>query len=138
MDYTYTIDLRDQDTTPSYKVSYTQNGALINYPANSMPHLKIDDTLTFNFQSDKDTSVSGVNLYIRAIVTSEANSPFSPQDTIVYPIAQGSKLTVVANNGLWTFSILGMLTVPNLAGSTPISIPFFIDPDMDVGTGVPP
>ncbi len=138
MDYTYTIDLRDQDTTPSYKVSFAQNGALINYPANSMPHLNIEDTLTFNFQTDKDTSVSAVNLYVRAIVTSEKNSPFSPQDQNVYEINQGSKLTVVANNGLWTFSILGMLTVPNLAGSTPLSIPFFIDPDMDVGTGVPP
>lgn len=142
MNYTYTIDLRNQDTTPSYVVTYVSNGATISYPANKMPHLNADDTITFNFQFDKGTAVVSCSLYVRAIVNSELNSPFEPQNQPggQYVIGQGTTLGVVANNGLWTFSILGMMSVPSLAEQGPdvIHVPFFIDPDMDVGSGVPP
>jgi hypothetical protein len=140
MNYTYTIDLRNQDTTPSYVVSYVLNGATITYPANIMPHLNKGDVLTFNFQTDKDVSVASSNLYVRAIIPGEMNSPFEPQDqdNSKYPISQGLSLNVVADNGSWTFSILGFINVPNLAGSGTIQTPFFIDPEAEVGTGYPP
>lgn len=140
MNYIYTIDLRNQDTTPSYVVTYVSNGATISYPANKMPHLNEGDSLTFNFQTDKDAAVASCSLYVRAIVTGEKNSPFEPQDQDngKYPINQGTNLSVVAGNGLWTFSILGFMTVPNLTTVGTVQVPFFIDPDADVGNGFPP
>lgn len=147
--YTYTMDLRHQDTTPSYVVSYpdpSNPDNRLSYPANNMPHLVNGDTLVFAYQADSNTTVLQSSLFVRALVSAEANSPFTatmPGNGTVYDILQpNQKLTVATNNGHWTFSVLGMLSVPNLASdkvSVPmITIPFYIDPDMDVGTGVPP
>jgi hypothetical protein len=133
MNYSYTINLTNQDTTPSYVVS--------GYPANKMPHLNAGDTLTFNFQLDSDVTLANCQLFVRAIVAGESNSPFieQGQSDQIYNISPNSQLTVGANNGLWTFSILGFIKVPNLSASGgTIAIPFFIDPDMDVGNGSPP
>ncbi len=147
--YIYTVDLRNQDTTPSYVVSYpdpSNPGSTLSYPANTMPHLVKDDTLVFVYVTDSNTMVLASQLNVRALVSAESNSPFSstvPPDGLVYDILKpGQILTVIRVNGHWSFSIFGSLAVPNRANdratNPTISIPFYIDPDMDVGTGVPP
>lgn len=133
MNYIFKLDLRNQDTTPSYVVSW--NGG--SYPANVMPHLNKGDSVQFVWDTDSNTPVTSCSLYVRPLVNSETPSPFTPTNVQVVDVYANSTLSVVEVNGLWTFSILGMMQIPAQFGCPPMSLPFFIDPDVDVGTGQP-
>jgi hypothetical protein len=133
MNYIFKMDLRNQDTTPSYVVSW--NGGT--YPANVMPHLNQGDTVQFIWDTDSNTPVTSCNLYVRPLMSSETPSPFSPTKVQVVDLFATSTLSVAEQNGSWTFSILGMLQIPAQFGCPAMNTPFFIDPEAEIGTGQP-
>ncbi len=154
--YLFTINLNNQDTTPSFVV-YRED-INFTFPANSFPRLKNGDVLNFNWNTDWDvpnlsSPVTNLSLYVTALVKHETNAPFAYQDTSLPPPTPGHpfqlynpdspnqpySVVVKNDNGQWSFSLLGMMTVPSQAMDVQyVNVPFYIDPDMDVGSGTPP
>jgi len=138
--YFCTIDLSIGDTTPGFVISWA-NGTL---PANSVPTLAINDSITFQFTGRVVTSCV---LHARPLATSETMSPFaataggtSPPngeiDLLANPPASNT-IYVVTLNGNWNFSLVGAYQATNTYGQPPFVVPFFMDPDADVGSGNP-
>lgn len=136
--YTCLIDLTIGDTTPGFVMSWPGGGTL---PANAMPILEIGDSVTFVFSG---RGVTACLLYARPLTASEKMSPFAtfdkgepPANGIIDVIANKT-IHVVFLNGHWGFALCGLYAATNTFGHDAFAVPFFVDPEADVGTGVPP
>ncbi|MDE2427566.1 MAG: hypothetical protein KGM99_02495, partial [Burkholderiales bacterium] len=126
-------------TTPSYQVS-GPNGLLL--PINNMPGLLPGDQISFVFNTispnGPDRKVFNCSIYTRPLADGLGLSPFSQQPTSdnQYAIESDSVFTVATVPGGWNFTLQGFYSTPNSENNGSITVPFLVDPEADVGTGV--
>ena len=130
--YVFTVDLRYGGTTPSFLIFLDGKDIL---PLNTMPVLEKDDTITFSF---KGREVLDGAMYWRPLANDLPLNPFAGQEGFKFPVKEGDTFTVDRQSGNWSFVITGTYQATLTFGHAAISIPFLIDPEADVGTGMGP
>ena len=129
--YQFQVDLTIGGSTPYYQVI----SGSFHLPANTMPPLlQPEDTIQFSFLA---RAVENVMLYARPLEPSEEPAPFE-NDQWEMPLSNGTTLTIGPRKGYWSFTIAGIY-IANIAPQYPrVPMPFLVDPEVKVGSGVKP
>ncbi len=151
--YIFSINLHSEDPTPPYQVAIAtkkRSGVTMNLPPNTMPpKFYKGDTILFLAQGREVVECS---LFVRPMLGESHQIPFSVIDSCSIRHKQSSWHVSLQNlntaetatllkikknvEGYWDFVIAGKFEIHIFASEKTYHMPFLVDPECVVGSGV--